>query len=95
MATAKSTSLLLTPQTIQILLGHGDGTFEIEPKALLIPPFSGQPSQYVLAVVAGDFDHDGKADFAFSACALPTDPAKVPRQSSCITERVTAPFLSR
>jgi hypothetical protein len=47
----KADLVVPTPQTIQILLGHGDGTFEIEPKALPIPPFSGQPSQYVLAVV--------------------------------------------
>jgi VCBS repeat protein len=60
----KADLIVPTPQTIQILLGHGDGTFEIEPAALLLPPFKGQPSQYVLAVVAGDFDHDGKADFA-------------------------------
>ncbi len=60
----KADLVVPTPQTIQILLGHGDGTFEIEPNALLLPPFAGQPSQYVLAVVAGDFDHDGKADFA-------------------------------
>ena len=68
----KADLVVPTPQTIQILLGHGDGTFEIEPKALPIPPFGGQPSQYALAVVAGDFDRDGKADFAI-LCLQPSN----------------------
>lgn len=54
-------------QTIEVLLGHGDGTFDVEPQAQSVPAFGGQASNYIPAVVAGDFDHDGKADFAVIA----------------------------
>jgi hypothetical protein len=49
---------------IQILLGHGDGTFDLEPQSFPLPQFAGQPGTATLATVTGDFDHDGKADFA-------------------------------
>jgi hypothetical protein len=51
-------------QTIEVLLGHGDGTFDIQPQALSVPTFGGSTTNYVPAVIAGDFDKDGHADFA-------------------------------
>lgn len=52
--------------TIEVLLGHGDGTFDVSATALAVPPITG-PSGYIPAVVAGDFDRDGKMDFAVIA----------------------------
>jgi hypothetical protein len=51
-------------QTIQILLGHGDGTFATEPQTLPVPSLEGQPCIYEQTIVTGDFDHDGRSDFA-------------------------------
>ena len=51
-------------QTIQVLLGHGDGTFVAEPQALAVPLLEGQPCLYEQTIVTGDFDHDGKVDLA-------------------------------
>jgi hypothetical protein len=48
---------------IEVLLGNGDGTFTVSPTALTVPS-NAAPSNYIPAVVAGDFDHDGKMDFA-------------------------------
>ena len=51
-------------KTIQVLLGHGDGSFDTTLPTLPVPSFN---QQYGCcgAVATGDFDHDGNADFAF------------------------------
>ncbi len=43
MATGKWTSPNPPEQNIQILFGHGDGTFEAEAQLLSVPLFEGQP----------------------------------------------------
>ena len=43
-----------------------DGTFDVSATALAVPLITG-PSGYIPAVIAGDFDHDGKMDFAVIA----------------------------
>lgn len=60
----KADLIVPTTQAIQVLLGHGDGTFEVEAQTLLIPPFESRTISYISMPVAGDFDHDGKTDFA-------------------------------
>lgn len=48
----------------QILLGHGDGTFTLQPN----PVFNASAGSFGDAggVAAGDFNHDGKIDLAFT-----------------------------
>ncbi len=60
----KADLILAAKQAIQVLLGHGDGTFEVEPQTLSVPSFGGSTTNYTPAVSAGDFDKDGHADFA-------------------------------
>jgi hypothetical protein len=60
----KADLILTAQQAVQVLLGHGDGTFEVEPQTLPVPQLDGQPCIFGQGVVAGDFDHDGNADFA-------------------------------
>ena len=48
---------------IEVLLGNGDGTFTVSPTAPTVPSTPGT-NNYIPAVVKGDFDHDGKMDFA-------------------------------
>ena len=64
MAMAKRTSSWLQSRRSRVLLGHGDGTFEVEPQTLSVPSFGGSTTNYTPAVSAGDFDKDGHADFA-------------------------------
>jgi hypothetical protein len=52
-------------QTMQVLLGHGDGTFDTTLPTLPVPSFNNQQYGCCGAVITGDFDHDGNADFAF------------------------------
>jgi hypothetical protein len=57
--------LVVTEQkTMQVLLGHGDGTFGTTLQALPVPSFNNQQYGCCGSVIAGDFDHDGNADFA-------------------------------
>jgi hypothetical protein len=53
---------------VGVLLGNGDGTFTVSSTALTVPSTSGT-SNYIPAVVKGDFDHDGKMDFAILCAA--------------------------
>ena len=53
--------------TVEVLLGHGDGAFTLTSSALSVPLVAGSSSTYIPAVVAGDFDGDGKKDFAILA----------------------------
>jgi FG-GAP-like repeat len=50
---------------MQVLLGHGDGTFDTTLLTLSVPSFNNQQYGCCGAVIAGDFDHDSNADFAF------------------------------
>jgi FG-GAP-like repeat len=52
-------------KTMQVLLGHGDGAFDTTLPMLPVPSFNNQQYGCCGAVIAGDFDHDGNADFAF------------------------------
>jgi hypothetical protein len=52
-------------KTMQVLLGHGDGTFDTTSPALPVPSINNQQYGCCGAVITGDFDHDGNADFAF------------------------------
>jgi hypothetical protein len=63
----KADLIVPSNQRIEVLLGHGDGTFDSEPQALSAPTFGGQTTNYIPAIVAGDFDKDGNADFAVMA----------------------------
>jgi FG-GAP-like repeat/Bacterial Ig-like domain (group 3) len=57
--------IVVTEQkTMQVLLGHGDGTFDTTLQALPIPSFNNQQYGCCGSVITGDFDHDGNADFA-------------------------------
>ncbi|UWZ86828.1 Ig-like domain repeat protein [Occallatibacter riparius] len=48
-----------------VLRGNGDGTFsQGSSPALAIPPVAGGDPQSIIQLVPGDFDHDGKQDFA-------------------------------
>jgi FG-GAP-like repeat len=60
----KADLILTAQQAVQVLLGHGDGTFEGEPQTLPVPQLEGQPCIFGQGVVTGDFDHDGSTDFA-------------------------------
>ena len=50
-------------QTISLLLGNGDGTFQA--KADIPTGTTGQTSGLNAGLAAGDFNHDGKTDLAF------------------------------
>jgi hypothetical protein len=52
-------------KTMQVLLGHGDGSFDTTLPTLPVPSFNNQQYGCCGAVITGDFDHDGNADFAF------------------------------
>jgi hypothetical protein len=60
----KADLIVPSNQTIEVLLGHGDGTFDVQPQALSVPTFGGSTTNYIPVVIAGDFDKDGHADFA-------------------------------
>jgi hypothetical protein len=51
-------------QTVQVLLGRGDGSFDAGTQAPAVPQLEGQPCIFGQGGVTGDFDHDGNADFA-------------------------------
>jgi hypothetical protein len=46
-------------------LGHGEGSFDTTLPTLPVPSFNNQQYGCCGAVITGDFDHDGTADFAF------------------------------
>src|SRR6202453_583483 len=50
----------------QILLGNNDGTFTLQPNVLINQSFSTTGGPGVVGVAAGDFNHDGNIDLAFS-----------------------------
>jgi hypothetical protein len=52
--------------TGQILLGNNDGTFNLQPVALINQSFSSSGGPGVIGVAAGDFNNDGNLDLAFS-----------------------------
>src|SRR6201996_5158213 len=52
-------------KSMQVLLGHGDGSFDTTLPALPVPSFDNQRYGCCGAVITGDFDRDGNADFAF------------------------------
>jgi peptidoglycan hydrolase-like protein with peptidoglycan-binding domain len=60
----KSDLVMPLQQRVQVLLGKGDGTFDLGSQTLPVPPFDGQPCAFLRNIVTGDFDHDGKADLA-------------------------------
>lgn len=49
--------------TISIFLGNGDGTFRAGPQSTILVPLG----NYGFSAVAGDFNQDGKLDFAVSS----------------------------
>jgi hypothetical protein len=49
---------------VYMVLGHGDGSFDSTGQVLPIPSLSGVPSLGTIAVATGDFDGDGRKDFA-------------------------------
>ena len=49
---------------VYVLKGHGDGTFDQTGTTMALPAISGTSSLGALSVAGGDFDGDGKADFA-------------------------------
>jgi hypothetical protein len=56
----------LVTNTGQILLGNNDGTFTLQPNVIINTSFSNSGGPGVVAVAAGDFNHDGNLDLAFS-----------------------------
>ena len=49
---------------VDVLAGNGAGSFDFSGTALPLPEVQGQAPAAVAAVVAGDFDGDGKSDLA-------------------------------
>jgi hypothetical protein len=56
--------VLLAQPSIQIMLGKGDGTFTAETQTVSVPTIQGQACIVGQPPITGDFDHDGKNDFA-------------------------------
>jgi Bacterial Ig-like domain (group 3)/FG-GAP-like repeat len=56
----------IATNTGQILLGNNDGTFTLQPNVLINQSFSTTGGPGVVGVAAGDFNHDGNIDLAFS-----------------------------
>lgn len=54
-------------QTVQILLGRGDGSFDAGTHTPPLPLLSNQAYACCSVVTTGDFDHDGNSDFAVLA----------------------------
>ena len=71
---------------IYMVLGHGDGTFDSTCQVLPIPPLSGSASKGAIAVATGDFDSDGKKDFAVLV-------QYVPNQTPFVNPNATALFV--
>ena len=71
-ADGKPDLIVPAQQTVEVLMGSGDGTFDPEPQGLSVPSLENRGVNYIPAVVAGDFDHDGSADFAILASYSPT-----------------------
>jgi hypothetical protein len=49
---------------VYMVLGHGDGSFDSTGLIVPIPLLSGSPATGAIAVATGDFDGDGRKDFA-------------------------------
>ncbi len=68
-------------QSVQVVLGNGDGAFTIKTQTLPVLPLQGQPCIYGQSIVAGDFDHDGRSDFAIHCVhaftGAPTGPTAI------------------
>jgi hypothetical protein len=89
------------PKTMQVLLGHGDGTFDTALPTLPVPSFNNQQYGCCGAIITGDFDHDGDADFAFlrSTPGSPVGPTALiiyyGKGDGTFSQAVTAATLDR
>jgi FG-GAP-like repeat len=60
-------------QTVQVLSGRGDGSFDAGTHTPPLPLLSNQSYACCSVVTTGDFDHDGNADFAVLAYSTGSD----------------------
>jgi hypothetical protein len=71
---------------VYMMLGHGDGSFDSTGLVLPIPSLSGSAGTGAIAVATGDFDGDGKKDFAVLV-------QYVSNQNPTVTPNATALFV--